>query len=151
MDQETTKPKEDRVLFLYIRDKNEPRRVLTLARYKKDNELRFAWAINKVTTFIDQHASTHGSYFRKQVEVHDTFKKAMGRKIAQERLLSHSKSSMCVDLLEGERPLKVMLESLAGIGLTNPEDSNVPSKVRMLARQALLNGVYAEETVVPEI
>lgn len=132
---------QDRVLFLYVRDANEPRRVMTLARVKKDNILTFAWSINKVTIDITEVHRRMESYSVKHVVVHDTFRKAMGRKIAEARLNSTDKS-VTIELLEQERPLRAMLETLAGL---NPKEPTMPMSVQRLAKQALEGGLYLSE------
>ena len=134
--------KQDRVLFLYVRDKNEPRRVMTLARFKKDNLLTFAWSINKVTIDIVEIHHRMESLSSKHVIVHDTFRKAMGRKIAEARL-SDTAKSITIELAENERPLRAMLETLAGL---NPKVGKMPVSVQRLAQQALEGGIYLAET-----
>ena len=134
--------KQDRVLFLYVRDKNEPRRVMTLARFKKDNLLTFAWSINKVTIDIVEIHHRMESLSSRHVIVHDTFRKAMGRKIAEARLSDPSKSVQ-IELTEDERPLRAMLQTLAGL---NPNAPRMPVSVQRLAQQALDGGIYLAET-----
>ena len=135
--------KQDRVLFLYVRDKDEPRRVMTLARFKKDNLLTFAWSINKVTVDIVESHHRMESFSSRHVIVYDTFRKAMGRKIAEARLNDPAKS-VTIELTEEERPLRAMLQTLSGL---NPKAPKMPMSVQRLARQALEGGVYLTETL----
>jgi hypothetical protein len=131
----------DRILFLYLRDPKDPKHVATVARFKQGNVLTFAWAINKVTTLQSGQKFSNFEDSYKSKTVHDVFNKARGRTIAEGRLGCH-KSSITIELYEDERPLKAMLETLAG----NSEVDGVviPSFLSRWARDNLL-GIYAEE------
>src|SRR5437867_257079 len=128
----------ERVLFLYLRDKNDPDHVATLARFKKGNVLTFAWAINKVTELTTTERYGKVTETRTQRIVHDVFKKSRGRVIAEGRLACF-KSSISIELHENERPLGAMLETLA-----NCEECNgvkIPLVLFRLAHEALEAGV----------
>lgn len=129
------KEEQDRVLFFYIRDKKEPRRVMTIARYKQENCMTFAWSINKVTVDITDINKRAESFYQKHTIVHDTFNKKRGRQIAEARLVSSDKS-ITIELNDEERPLKAVLETLAGLS-RNVEF--IPKVVRSLAEQELAN------------
>jgi hypothetical protein len=135
----------DRILFLYIHDHNEPRRVLTIARSKVDNILTFAWCINKVTTDIRERKEGNSYYISKHIVIHDTFRKVLARKITEKRLGNEHKR-YSLELQEGERPLQAMLDFLAGYG--DPITKELPLAVKRLARQALHDGLYTNESNV---
>lgn len=133
----------DRVIFLYLRNPEDPAHVATLARFKQGNVLTFAWAVNKVTrTFKSKHTGRE-QYTYASRTVHDVFNKARGREIAEGRLASE-KSSITIELHEGERPLKAMLETLARNSEVN--ELRIPRFLSSWAAEAL-KGLYIDEQV----
>jgi hypothetical protein len=136
----------ERILFLYLRDSKDPMHVATLARYKEGNLLTFAWAINKVSTIQHDYRDGHNREQYTRRTVHDVFSKARGRSIAEARLASE-KTSVTIELYEGERPLKAMLETLASNSFIG--EVRIPSFLSNWAREALVD-VYTDKDVVPD-
>lgn len=121
------------VLFFYIHDKQEPRRVATLARYRDENRVYYAWAINRFT-----EEAVYAQRF-------DFFTKKRGREIAFGRL-QKTRSRRMVELDDTTAgPLEAMLTDIADdapiddmSGVRDPAPNlSVPQRLVTLAAQAI--------------
>lgn len=92
---------EEKVLFTYLHDQRNPRRIVTLARVRDSDTIDFAWAINRVSA--DQT---------------DNFTKKRGREIAYGRLARGL--TLCASLQPDSRPLESVLNVLVHSAHTPP-------------------------------
>jgi Trm5-related predicted tRNA methylase len=106
----------EKILFTYIQDKNEPLRVLTVARQRIENTIYFSYCINKVATDINRNTrESYKNYTiltqKKEIAVFDFHNKKRAREIVTGRLKSES-NNYSVTLQGGESPLTAVLYAL---------------------------------------
>ncbi len=127
------KPTEKKtVKYMYVRDPEEPKRVVTIARRfsKNGNKIHYGIAVCKPDLHYDDY--NHGSPFLSDYipPPGDVFSKDIGRRIASGRL---EKNPYKVALKTGESPVVTVMRDIAQA----KDDTVIPKFVQVIAEKWL--------------